>query len=104
MDFHTFTGATGERVFLRMTGAFIPAVAIRRPDGKIGRATCRKECKYLQLEYDQEQKGLHAIVVTDRNLSQTGDYTFSLNRLIPPAGAWMLAAWVIGSGTCALMV
>ena len=33
LDFYTFTGAIGDRVFIRLTAAFVPAVAIRRPDG-----------------------------------------------------------------------
>src|SRR5207253_1792331 len=75
LDFYTFTGAIGDRVIIRMTSAFVPAAEIRRPDGTSLCSTDGYTSKFLQLECTLDRAGTHAIMVSDRNFTQTGDYT-----------------------------
>src|SRR5207249_440124 len=86
VDFVAFTGADGERLLVRLTGTFVPAAAVRRPDGTSLCSTDRDCSNFLQLECALDQAGTYAVSVTDRNFTQTGDYTFSFNRLNNPPG------------------
>src|SRR5437016_2606253 len=91
VDFYAFTGALGDRVLVRLTGAFVPAVGIRRSDGTQLCGTDGFTSNFLQLECALDQAGTYAVSVTDRNFSQTGSYTFWLNKLNPPAEAPTIA-------------
>ena len=85
LSFHSFSGAVGDRVLLRLTSAFRPHVSLRRPDGTQLCVADNQFSNFLQLECLLDVAGSYALLVTDRNFNQSGAYTFSLNRLNPPA-------------------
>src|SRR5207244_2647652 len=78
---------------LRLTSTFLPAVYLRRPDGTqlAGCATDNGIAGDWKSESVLDRDGPHAFYITDRNLNQTGTYTFSLLRVNPPTTAQPLA-------------
>src|SRR5207244_3425789 len=83
----------------RLTSAFVPAVGIRRPDGTPMCSAREFAAKFVQLECTLDQAGSYAVSVADRNFNQTGDYTFSLNRLNSPPGGTPVAYGQVVTGT-----
>lgn len=98
-DRYAFSGAVGERVYLRLTSAFLPRVRVLRPDGTQLCATDNPGAGYLLLECVLDAAGPHNLVVTDRNISQVGAYTFTLNRLNPPTIGTPVTYGQTASGT-----
>src|SRR5205085_2222610 len=82
-----FLGKNNDRIVIRLTSAFLPRIHVLRPDES---QLCGGDNQFagaLQLECVLDADLIYTIVVTDRNASQTGSYTFSLSRLNPPANA-----------------
>ncbi len=84
VDAHVFTGVTGEMVYFRMLSAFQGHAWISRPDG----TTLCSAASFggtFELSCTLDRDGAHTVWVTDRTVTETGTYTFTLNRLNPPA-------------------